>query len=70
MVISCWSSIDTMSLSPTVAEILSVIIWITIFPFNVNTLETNFGDFGGGIGIMPFFSNLSLAAAERHSVSY
>ena len=32
MVISCWSSIDTMSLSPTVAEILSIIIWITIFP--------------------------------------
>jgi len=35
----------------------------------VNTLETNFGDFGG-IGIMPFFSNLSLAAAERRSVNY
>ena len=32
MVVSYWSSIDTMSLSPTVAEILSVIIWITIFP--------------------------------------
>jgi len=36
----------------------------------VNTLESNFGDFGGGIGIMPFFSNLSLAAAERCSVNY
>jgi len=35
----------------------------------VNTLETNFGDFGR-IGIMPFFSNLSLAAAERRSVNY
>ena len=38
----------------------------------VNTLETNFGDLGGGagIGIMQFFSNLSLAAAERHSMNY
>ena len=63
-----------MSLSRTVAEILSVINLDNHIPI-INTLETNFGDFFGGgrrvgYGIMPFFSYLSLAAAERHSVNY
>jgi len=59
LVVSYWSSIDTMSLSPTVAEILSVIIWITIFPLWTHWKPILGIFFGGGIGDYVIFSNLS-----------
>jgi len=59
MVISYWSSIDTMFLSPTVAEILSVIVWITIFPLKTHW-KPILGILEGRIGNYAIFSNLSL----------
>jgi len=47
LVISYWSYVNTMSLSRTIAKILSAIVWI-------NTLETNFGDFGEDRGLYHF----------------
>jgi len=48
MVVSYWSSIDTMSLSPTVAENIKRHNLDNCIPI-VNTLENNLGDLGAGI---------------------